>query len=149
MNTFRRMYPVLYSRDVAAASTFYTTWFGFEPTFESDWYVSLRQRSNPAYELAVIAAGHDTIPAAGRAEVSRLLINIEVDDATAEAQRLATAGVTIAQELRDEPFGQRHLIVAAPDGVLVDVIEEIPPSEEFAALFAAPADQGSVAEERS
>lgn len=136
MSTVRRIYPVLYSNDVAAASTFYTTHFGFEAMFTSDWYMSLRHRLNPAYELGVIAAGHTSIPVTGQSDVSRLLLNIEVDDASAEAQRIADAGVTIAQQLRDEPFGQRHFIVAAPDGVLIDVIEEIPPSAEFAALFA-------------
>lgn len=136
MTAVRRIYPVLYSADVAAASDFYITHFDFESTFASDWYVSLRHRQNPAYELGIIAADHDSIPATARGAISHHLLNIEVDDATAEAKRLADAGVTIAQELRDEPFGQRHLSVAAPDGVLVDVIEEIPPSEEFAALFA-------------
>ncbi len=59
-----------------------------------------------------------------------------MDDATAAAERLAPAGVTVAQQLRDEAFGQRHLIVAGPDGVLIDMIEENPPSEEVATLFA-------------
>lgn len=136
MTAVRRIYPVLYSADVVTASDFYITHFGFESTFASDWYVSLRHRQNPAYELGIIGADHDSIPEDSRGTISRLLLNFEVDDATAEAERLADAGVAIAQELRDEPFGQRHLIVAAPDGVLVDVIEEIPPSAEFAALFA-------------
>lgn len=136
MNTVRRIYPMLYSSDVAAASVFYTTHFGFDMTFASDWYVSLRHRLNPAYELGLVAAGHDSIPEIGRDAISLLLLNIEVEDATAEATRLADAGIAIIQPLRDERFGQRHLIVAAPDGVLIDVIEEIPPSAEFAALFA-------------
>lgn len=127
MSAAHRIYPVLYSSDVAATSTFYTTHFGFEATFTSDWYMSLRHRENPAYELGLIATGHESIPVTGRDGVSRLLLNIEVEDAAAEAQRLADAGVTIAQRLRDEPFGQRHLIVTAPDGVLIDIIEEIPP----------------------
>ncbi|HYH12791.1 MAG TPA: VOC family protein [Thermomicrobiales bacterium] len=135
MATVHRIYPVLYSSDVAQARDFYVDHFDFEVTFESDWYASLRHRHNPAYELAIIDASHDSIPEQGRGAISRLLLNIEVGDATAEAERLRDAGVDVVQELRDEPFGQRHLIVAAPDGVLVDVIEEIAPSPEFAALF--------------
>ena len=136
MATVTSIYPVLYVSDIAASSAFFTEHLDFEPAFTSDWYVSLRHRSNPARELAVLATGHSTIPAGHGDQPSRLLINIEVDDATAEARRLADAGVTIAQELRDEPFGQRHLIIAAPDGVLVDVVEAIPPAPEFAAQFA-------------
>ena len=47
----------------------------------------------------------------------------------------AAAPGPIALELRDEDFGQRHFIVSGPDGVLVDVITEIPPSAEFAEAF--------------
>jgi hypothetical protein len=36
---------------------------------------------------------------------------------------------------RNEAFGQRHFIVAAPDGVLVDVITPIEPSDGYAAQF--------------
>ena len=135
MTDVQRIYPVLYSNDVARARDFYVTHFGFEVTFDSGWYASLRHRDNPAYELAIVDSSHESIPETGRGRVSQLLLNFEVDDATAEAERLRNAGVDIAQELRDEPFGQRHVIVAAPDGVLIDVIEEIPPSPEFAAQF--------------
>lgn len=37
----------------------------------------------------------------------------------------------------DEPFGQRHFITKDPNGVLIDVIKPIRPSEEFLAQFAA------------
>ncbi len=128
-------YPVLYSDDVPAAAAFYRTYFAFVPTFESDWYVSLVHTEKPAYQLAIIARDHDTIPAAFRSAASRLLLNIEVLDATAEHARLTAAGVDPVQSLRDEPFGQRHFILAAPDGVLIDVIQNIPPDPEFAAGF--------------
>ena len=39
--------------------------------------------------------------------------------------------------LRDEPFGQRHFIVQDPNGVLIDVIQPIPPSEDFLRQYAA------------
>jgi hypothetical protein len=34
--------------------------------------------------------------------------------------------------LRTEAFGQRHFIVEAPDGVMVDVITVVPPTGEYA-----------------
>jgi hypothetical protein len=45
------------------------------------------------------------------------------------------AGVKILQPLEDLPAGQRHFICQAPGGVMVDVIEEIPPSPEFAEQY--------------
>lgn len=128
-------YPVLLTDDVATAAAFYVAHFGFAPTFTSDWYVSLRHTGNPACELAILRHDHETIPPPGRGVISRLILNFEVEDATAEYQRLQRAGVAVIQPLRDEPFGQRHFICAGPDGVLIDVIEEIPPAPEFAAQF--------------
>ena len=35
-------------------------------------------------------------------------------------------------EIRSEDFGQRHFIVADPDGVLIDVITPIAPAADYA-----------------
>jgi predicted enzyme related to lactoylglutathione lyase len=103
----------------------------FSPTFESDWYVSLRHRENPTYELAIISHDHGTIPEGFRQPTSALLLNFEVPDAEYEYERLRAAGAKILQPLEDLPAGQRHFICLAPGGVMVDVIQEIPPSPEF------------------
>jgi len=45
-------------------------------------------------------------------------------------------GLTERLTLRDEAFGQRHFIVEAPGGVLLDVIEPIAPTAEFVDAYA-------------
>ena len=53
------------------------------------------------------------------------------DDVDAVHARLTDElGVEPVLSLRDEDFGQRHFIVAAPDGVLLDVIQPIAPSAD-------------------
>ncbi len=131
------LYTVLGTADVAASSRFYRDHFGFEAAFESDWYVSLRHPDPPHAEIALLDAGHETVPEAYRHTARGVLVNIEVDDVDALAARLVAAGVPVVQSLRSEAFGQRHVIVRDPGGVLVDVITEIPPSPEFAAAFEA------------
>jgi catechol 2,3-dioxygenase-like lactoylglutathione lyase family enzyme len=123
-------YPVLMVADVRATADFYIRFLGFEETFANDWYVSLR---NGANELAFVDAGHDSIPAGHRAPSRGVLINLEVADAAREYARLAALEPLLP--LRDEAFGQRHFIVRDPAGNLVDVIENIPPSAEFAAAY--------------
>ncbi|MEU5410461.1 VOC family protein [Nocardia asteroides] len=134
-------YPVLATSEIAASRDFYTRWFGFEITFEADWYVSLRRPGRdgePAYELALLDPTHPTIPAGFGKPVQGLVLNFEVDDVDAEWARLVEAGGLQAElTLRTEDFGQRHFIVADPAGVLVDVITEVPPSAEFADRFTA------------
>jgi catechol 2,3-dioxygenase-like lactoylglutathione lyase family enzyme len=124
---------VLQVEDPSSVADFFTSHFGFEVSFSTDWYVSLRQGP---HELAVLDFTHPTIPEGFGAPCGGVLLNVEIDDATLGYARLRDRDVPIRLELRDEAFGQRHFIVEAPGGILVDVIEEIPPAPEFANSFA-------------
>jgi uncharacterized glyoxalase superfamily protein PhnB len=127
--TVTSFYPVLTSQDVANAADVYQRTLGFEPTYESDWYVSLRLGT---FELAILAHDHPTIPDGYRKLPHGVIVNLEVDDVDAVHARLTDeAGLTPVLAIRDEDFGQRHFIVAAPDGVLLDVIQPIPPRGEY------------------
>lgn len=127
-------YPVLMVDDVAASAQFYRDVLEFETTFETDWYVSLRYDGG---EFAILDRTHETIPEGFHQPVSGLLLNVEVADAAAEHARMVGAlQLPERRSLRDEDFGQRHFIVEAPGGVLLDVIEPIEPSAEFLAAYA-------------
>lgn len=128
------LYPVLMSSDVAAAASFYRDSIGFEVTYESDWYVSLRLGT---FELAILAHDHETIPEGYRNPPSGVIVNLEVNDVDAVYDRLINqVGLEPVLAIRNEDFGQRHFIVAAPDDVLFDVIQPIPPSAEYADAYA-------------
>ena len=129
-------YPVIMTRDVPGTTDFYTAHFGFEEAFRSDWYVHLRLPTDPSVNLAVLDGSHETIPEAGRGRVSGLLLNFEVEDPDEVYARAKAADLPILIPLRDEAFGQRHFITSDPNGVLIDVIKPIPPSAEFAELYA-------------
>ncbi len=127
------VYPVLITDTVAATADFYRSHFDFEDTFASDWYVSLRHRTAPVQELAILQLGHPSIPVGDSTRCQGLVINIEVEDASAEYDRLVEgAGLPVVAPLRDESFGQRHFMVRDPAGNLVDVIENIAATGEFA-----------------
>ncbi|MBE1583469.1 VOC family protein [Nonomuraea angiospora] len=129
-------YPVICTARLQESRDFYTGLLGFETTFESGWYVSLRRPGTPAYELALLDHTHPTLPEAYRAPVRGLLLNFEVADVDAEWERLVVgAGLTAELALRSEDFGQRHFIVADPNGVLIDVITPIAPSAEYAGQY--------------
>ncbi|MGV9316860.1 VOC family protein [Streptomyces sp. NPDC003691] len=130
-------YPVIGTRDIAAARDFYTGLLGFEITFEADWYVSLRRPDAPHYELALLDPAHPTVPEGRRTPLTGcLLLNFEVEDVDAEHRRLVGgAGLAELLPLRTEDFGQRHFIVEAPDGVMIDVITVIPPADDYADAY--------------
>lgn len=128
------IYPVLMSDDVATAAQFYRQVLGFETTYDGGWYVSLRHGNA---ELAILQHDHPTVPQGFAVPAAGVILNIEVDD-VAPLHRALTEdhGLDPVLALRDEDFGQRHFIVAAPGGVLIDVIQPIPPTAEFAQAYA-------------
>ncbi|RFB89278.1 glyoxalase [Rhizobium leguminosarum bv. trifolii] len=132
-------YPVIMTGDVTGTASFYCTYFGFNALFESDWYVHLQSAEEEHIALAVLDGSHETIPAVARGRICGLLLNFEVEDVDRVYETCRSAGLPILRELRDEDFGQRHFITADPNGVLIDIITPIPPSAEFAAMYAAAA----------
>jgi catechol 2,3-dioxygenase-like lactoylglutathione lyase family enzyme len=129
-------YPVVMTRKVQETADFWCAHFGFAPQFASDWYVHLQSVADPSVNLAVLDADHATIPREGRGRLAAgLLLNFEVDDVDAAYEKVKAAGLPVLLKIRDEDFGQRHFITADPNGVMIDVIKPIPPSEEFAAQY--------------
>lgn len=129
-------YPVILTGDVAATRDFYVAHFRFRPLFDSDWYVHLQSSEDKRVNLGIVEGDHETVPPEGRGKVSGLILNFEVKDVDAVHERVQAAGLPILRSLRDEDFGQRHFITADPNGVMIDVIKPIPPSEAFLVQYA-------------
>ena len=124
-------YPVLMVTNVAECAKFYQEHFGFAPSFESDWYIHLQSREAPNINLALLRYDHETIPSGARQQSRGVILNFEVENAEEEYKRIQAADLPIRLALRDEAFGQRHFIIEAPEGTLIDIIQPIPPSAEF------------------
>ena len=131
-----RLYPVIATERVAETADFWKKRLGFDETFATDWYVSLRHPDSGA-EIAFLDATHETIPTGHRTSAAGVLTNLEVDDVDTWWQRLVIeGGLAPLLPIRSEDFGQRHFIIADPSGVLIDIITEIPPAGEFVEAYA-------------
>lgn len=128
-------YPVICTGKIQESRDFFIHNFDFETTFEADWYVSLVSKSNPNYELALLDYHHSSLPENFRKPAKGVLINFEVSNVEEEYERLKTKDVPIVLDLKSEEWGQRHFIAVDPNGILIDVIQNIQPSEEFAAQY--------------
>lgn len=129
-------YPVIGATQVATTADFYVRHFDFDVTFQADWYVSLKRKNDYPFELAILDFTHDTVPEAFRKPVQGILLNFEVADVDSEYERLIKkAGLPLVKDIKSETFGQRHFITVDPEGVLIDVIMVIEPSEEFASQY--------------
>jgi catechol 2,3-dioxygenase-like lactoylglutathione lyase family enzyme len=128
-------YPVLMTNQIAATRDFYVNHFGFQIIFEIDWYISLKSVDG-RHELAFVDYKHQTVVAEYQKPVQGLLLNFEVDNVDAEFDRLiASASLPLRRQLISEDFGQRHFMTSDPNGVLIDVIQIIPSTEEYAAGY--------------
>ena len=132
---FESAYPVICTDKLIESRDFYTHNFNFEITFEADWYISLRSKESPVYELALMNYQHPSLPEECRQPTKGLLLNFEVADVDHEYDRLKKAGLPIVFDLKSEEWGQRHFIIQDPNGLLVDVIQNIPPSEAFSQQY--------------
>ncbi len=129
-------YPVIMTDKVADTTRFYIEKFRFVPKFKSDWYVHLQSSEDEKVNLAILQGDHETVPEPARGTISGLLLNFEVEDVDSEFERAKANDLPILLSLKDEPFGQRHFITSDPNGILIDVIMPIPPSEEYQQQYA-------------
>lgn len=127
------LYPVLMSADVSAAAQFYRERLGFEAVYDSSWYVSLRLGD---FELALLSYDHETVPAEYQKLPQGVILNLEVEDVDTVYRQLNEAeDLQVVLPLRSEDFGQRHFILEGPDHIMVDVIQPIEPTAEFAGSY--------------
>ena len=142
--TLRSLFTVFVTPRLTEARDFYVDHFGFHVVFEADWYLQLhgsRGDASPPLELAFMRPDVEGQPGALQQAFAGAgaFLTIEVEDVTAEHDRLVAAGVlsNLIVPLRDEAWGQRHFVFRDPAGTFVDVVQPIPPAAEFAAAYAA------------
>lgn len=124
-------YPVISTDKLQKSVEYYVKNFGFTTTFISDWYISLKTKHIPTFELALLDYRHPSIPENYRIKTQGLLINFEVEDAEKEYKRLTSRGIPMLLQLTIEEWGQKHCITVDPNGVLIDIIENTAPSNDF------------------
>ena len=124
----KSFYPVLMLDKIREQADFFINFFNFEESFVCDWYISLK--NDNGFELALIDSQHETIPNNYRHMTKGVILNFEVDDVDKIYNSIKDK-VNIVYDIKNEDFGQRHFIVEGPNKILIDVIQPIPPSEEF------------------
>ena len=113
----KSLFPILVTRDLAAALGFYRDLLDAKVTYEFPG-----PDGQPGYVGLELGASHLGI---GRdleltdGPSARFSLWAYVDDCDAAVERLRAAGVTIVEEPADQPWGERVARVLDPDGNLV------------------------------
>jgi catechol 2,3-dioxygenase-like lactoylglutathione lyase family enzyme len=109
--------------DVEASDAFAEKHFGFARDMQADGFVSL-SRPDAGFNLIYLRTGLPSFePDSMKGDVHGVLVALVVDDIEGEYARLRAEGAPIATPLRTEPWGERFLQVADPNGVIIQLVQ--------------------------
>ena len=130
---YQDAYPVVFVRDLPDTAQFYTSVLGLDVLFESHFFLLLALPGEQRGAIAFVLEEHPTTPPSGRAVEpgSSAFLTLQVADAAEARKEVERAGVPVEYPLRDEPWGQRRFGLVDPNGLYVDVVEQIEPDPAF------------------
>ncbi|WP_203186455.1 VOC family protein [Streptomyces pratensis] len=110
--------------DPAASSRFFTSHLGFREVLVAEGVIHL-SRDDAATDLVVL----EKDPAARQPDAQAdVVVCFSVTDLAAEYERLRREGARITVPLRQEPWGEWVLRLADPNGVVIQIVEWVPPA---------------------
>lgn len=119
-------YPIVCSQKFSETVAFYEDYFDFEPAFEMEGFVVLKRRGSRDMYLAIMDANNKTLPEQYRRPVQGMILNYPVGDADAAYRKSYLDGLNVVSESPEEALcGRRHYFVEDPNGILIDVAQEI------------------------
>ncbi|MFD6885452.1 VOC family protein [Streptomyces sp. NPDC059957] len=114
--------------DPAASSRYLTNHLGFREVLVAEGTIHL-SRDDAATDLIVLQGDPEPDPAPGPpAAQAEVTVSFTVTDLPGEYERLRREGARIAMPLRQEPWGERVFHLADPNGVLIQLVEWVPPA---------------------
>ncbi|MEM7735032.1 MAG: VOC family protein [Deinococcota bacterium] len=106
--------------DVHASAEFYKALFQFNIAFESDWFIQLTT-DNKDFELGIIQADHELLPAAFRGKPLGIYLTFVVADLAPVIAQAKAHGYEVVQAPELTFYGQLRALIKDPGGVLVDI----------------------------
>jgi catechol 2,3-dioxygenase-like lactoylglutathione lyase family enzyme len=119
--SFSRILTNICSDRLAESRDFYVTLLGFEVSYDSDWYVQLRNPSNKEFEFGIILRNHSLVPQEYQTPPSGMYVTFVVPEVDLVYEKAVAMGLRIVQELRNEFYGQRRFLTVDPNGCLIDI----------------------------
>lgn len=115
---------------VQQSKEFYVRLFNAQVLYEGEggWFVLLQVGNN---ELGFMLPDQPTQAAIFRQpfQGQGLWLTLEVADAQPMYQHMIAQQQPVLQHIRDEPWGDRHFVIADPNGIGIDVVQRIAPAD--------------------
>lgn len=117
--------------NLAAAKSFYSKYFGFDVAFENEWYLHLV--SEARLQIGFLLPNQPTQPSIYQNPYNGngVIFSLEVADVDSAYAEAKDNSLNIVLALRSEDWGQRHFCVEDPNGIHIDIVQSIEPTEEY------------------
>ena len=124
-------FPVFIVESLGGAKSFYSTYFDFGIAFENEWYLHLVSESG--IQVGFMLPNQTTQPEIFHKayDGNGIIFSLEVDDADSAYSRAQKNSLDVILELRSEDWGQYHFCVRDPNGIYLDIVQAIEPTEEY------------------
>ena len=116
--------------DPKASADWVADYFGFTEEMSADGFVAMTH-PQAGMNLVFLRVGLPTFtPAFAAGHADGLLVAFVVDDLDAEYERMSRAGVTFLAPPVTEPWGERYVQAADPNGVVNQLVTGVAPPGE-------------------
>lgn len=124
-------FPVFIVEKLDVAKEFYTNYLSFGLAFENDWYLHLVSESG--IQVGFMLPDQPTQPKIFHKHFTGdgVIFSLEVADADIAYEEAKEKSLNIVKELTSEEWGQRHFCIEDPNGIYLDIVEAIVPTEEY------------------
>ena len=138
MISVARAFPVFVVSDLIASKAFYTAYFDFSIAFENAWYLHLVSASG--VQVGFMLPDQPTQPPIFHPPFSGrgAIFSLEVEDVDAAYAEVRKKSLNVVLELRSEDWGQRHFCLEDPNGLYLDIVQAIAPTEEYQQGYGVP-----------
>ncbi|MEO0895601.1 MAG: VOC family protein [Bacteroidota bacterium] len=120
MQSINRLLINLCTDNLEESKNFYCQLFDFQPAFESDWFIQLVS-AEKNLELGIIQKDHELVPEDFRYSPQGIYLTMVLGDVEKTFSLAKEKGLNIIQEPADTFYGQRRMLLRAPEGTLIDV----------------------------
>lgn len=124
----RVLFNVLCS-DLSQSTTFYRELFDLDTIYESDWYVVLSPKGQPAIEIGLIDQVSQFTPRHAWGMHEGTYLTFVVDDVFGTMERAKALGAEVVAEPVALDYGQTRGLIQDPNGMVIDIST---PTEQLA-----------------
>ena len=124
-------FPVFIVNNLKKAEKYYTLHFGFNLAFENEWYLHLVSESG--IQIGFMLPNQSTQPDIFRGGYTGegVIFSLEVDSADNAYSYATSQHLEVVLDLRSEDWGQRHFCLKDPNGIYLDIVQAVEPTDEY------------------